>query len=74
MKHILESEFRTFLNIVDKEVQAQIPITFEDLEERVGSEEKRIRRSLKMLKQKYPAVKRCSKNTDKKSEESIFLI
>lgn len=58
LKHVLESEFRAFLNVVDKEVQAQIPITFEDLEERVGTEEQRIRRSLKILQQKYPEIKK----------------
>ena len=58
LKHILQSEFHAFLNIVDNEVQAKIPVTFEDLEDRVGNEEKRIRRSLKMLRQKYPEVKK----------------
>ncbi len=56
LQHIIESEFRAFLNTVDKEVQAQIPITFEDLEERVETEEKRINKSLKILKQNYPEV------------------
>jgi signal transduction histidine kinase len=58
LKHILEAEFRTFLNKVDEEVQPQIPVTFEDLEDRVGNEEKRIRLSLKILRQKYPEVKK----------------
>jgi signal transduction histidine kinase len=58
LKNIFESELRAFLNNVDEEVQAQIPVTFEDLEDRVGTEEKKIRRSLKMLKQKYPEVKK----------------
>ncbi len=58
LKNILESEFHAFLNIVDDEVRAKMPVTFEDLEDRVGNEEKRIRRSLKMLRQKYPEVKK----------------
>ena len=58
LKNILESELRAFLNKVDEEVQAQIPVNFEDLEDRVGTEEKKIRQSLKMLQQKYPEVKK----------------
>ena len=58
LQHVLEVQFRAFLNNVDAEVQAKIPVTFEGLEDRVGNEEKRIRRSLKMLRQKYPEVKK----------------
>lgn len=58
LKNILESDFRGFLNKVDEEVEAQIPVTFEDLESRVGNEEKKIRRSLELLRQKYPEVKK----------------
>ena len=61
LKHILEAEFRAFLNKVDAEVQAKLPVTFEDLDDRVGVEEKRIRRSLKLLAQKFPAVKKDKK-------------
>ncbi len=58
LKHVLEVQFRAFLNNVDAEVQARIPVTFEDLEDRVGTEEQRIRRSLKLLRMKYPQVKK----------------
>lgn len=57
LQTIFESDFRGFLNKVDEEIAARIPVTFEDLEDRVGNEEQKIRRSLKLLRQKYPEVK-----------------
>ena len=56
LKHLLEVQFRRFLNDVDREVKAQIPATFDDLEERVESEERVIRRNLKRLIEKYPQI------------------
>lgn len=57
-KHVLEVQFRAFLNAVDKEVQARLPVSFEDLESRVDVEERLIRRSMQELAQKHPEVKR----------------
>ncbi|MFC1829724.1 ATP-binding protein [Thermodesulfobacteriota bacterium] len=56
LKHILEAQFRTFLNTVDAEVQAKIPVSFDDFDSRVWAEEKRISQSLKFLKKKYAQV------------------
>jgi signal transduction histidine kinase len=61
LKHILEAQFRVFLNNVDKEIRAREPVTFDDLEERVDSEEKQIRQSLQMLVRQYPQVKKDTK-------------
>ena len=56
LNHILEGQFRPFLNMVDAEVQARSPLAFEDLEERVENEERRMRRSIEMLRSRYPKV------------------
>jgi signal transduction histidine kinase len=57
LRHVLETQFRAFLNAVDKEVRARIPVSFDDLEERVGVEEQLIRRSMQELMQKHPEIK-----------------
>lgn len=57
LQHLLEVQFRRFLNDVDEEVRAQIPATFDDLEERVESEERFIRRNLRRLLDKYPQIR-----------------
>ena len=57
LKHLLEVHFRRFLNQVDREVESQIPTTFDDLEDRVRDEEREIRRNLNRLFEKYPDVK-----------------
>ena len=57
LKHLLEVQFRRFLNEVDREVKAQIPATFDDLEERVENEERLMRRNLRRLLEKYPQIK-----------------
>ena len=57
LKHLLEVQFRRFLNQVDREVKSQIPATFDDLEDRVRDEEREIRRNLNRLFDKYPNVK-----------------
>ena len=58
LQHLIVSEFRNFLNAVDQEVKAQIPTSFEDLEERVEFEERTIRRNLNILFERYPDVKK----------------
>ena len=57
LRHLMEVQFRQFLNAVDEEIKAQIPVSFEDFEERVENEERQIQRSLQVLLQKYPEIK-----------------
>lgn len=61
LQYILTRQFKKFIQDVDDEVRAQEPVTFDDLEERVGAEEQKIRRSFKLLLQEYPKIK---ENTD----------
>ena len=56
LQHLIVSEFRDFLNAVDEEVKAEIPTSFEDLEERVENEERTLRRNLNILFARYPEV------------------
>ena len=58
LKHLIEVQFRQFLNEVDRQAKALVPVTFDDLEERVDDEERRIRRNLERLLDKYPEVKK----------------
>ena len=58
LQHLIDSEFRNFLNAVDEEVKARIPTSFEDLEERVENEERTIRRNLNILFERYPEVRK----------------
>lgn len=58
LKHILEDEFRTFIRAVDDELAARMPMTFDDIHERVEGEEKRMRSSISRLIRKVPAAKR----------------
>lgn len=58
LRHVLEGQFRAFLNAVDNEIRSRIPVSFDDLENRVGTEERVIRRSVQELVQKHPEVKR----------------
>lgn len=61
LKHVLEAQFRVFLNTVDNESRAQLPVTFEDLEERIVSKQQVIQQSLNLLKHKYPKIKNETK-------------
>lgn len=54
LKHFLETHFREFLKQCDKEVQAAEPIDVKDIQKRVTTEVKRMRQSLRTLKEKYP--------------------
>ena len=58
LQHLIVSKFRNFLNAVDQEVEAQIPTSFDELEERVENEERTIRRNLKILFERYPEVRK----------------
>ena len=58
LQHLLDSQFRDFLNAVDQEVKAEIPTSFEELEERVENEERTIRRNLSILFERHPEVRK----------------
>ncbi len=57
LKHLLESQFRVFLNTVDNEVRARVPVKFSELSERLEAEEKEVRRALKELYRKHPKLR-----------------
>ena len=57
LHHLIGTEFRNFLNAVDKEVEAKIPTSFEDLDERVENEERTIQRNLSILLERHPEVR-----------------
>ena len=58
LKHLLEVQFRRFLVQVDREAKAQVPASFEDLEERVEDEERQIRQNLQHLLSRYPDLRK----------------
>lgn len=58
LKHILETEFRAFINNVDKELQARVAVTFQDLHERVEAEGRRLNENVRQLFDKVPALKK----------------
>jgi len=57
LKHLLEAQFRTFLNQVDNEARAALPVTFDDLNERVESEDRQIRQSVRTLLERHPEIR-----------------
>ena len=58
LKHLVEVQFRRFLIAVDKEVKAQVPASFEDLEGRVEDEERLIQHNLQLLLNRYPEIRK----------------
>lgn len=56
LQHVLQTQFRTFLDNVDKEIQAQEPVAIEDIEERVRTEEQRVKDSLAELVRRVPEM------------------
>ena len=58
LQHLMISEFRNFLNAVDEEVKPEIPTSFDELEERVENEERRIQQNLNLLFERYPEVRK----------------
>lgn len=58
LQHLMISEFRDFLNAVDEEVKPEIPTSFDELEERVENEERRIQQNLKILFERHPEVRK----------------
>lgn len=57
LKHLLEADFRAFINQVDKEARAKEPISFDVLEERASDEERQMRHYIEALLNKYPQLK-----------------
>ena len=58
LKHLVDVQFRRFLIAVDKEVKAQVPASFEDLEGRVEDEERLIQHNLQLLLNRYPEIRK----------------
>lgn len=58
LKHVMEVEFRAFLNKVDAEVKARETITFAELEERVENQELQMQQSMQLLMEKYPDLEK----------------
>ncbi|MET0462742.1 MAG: sensor histidine kinase [Chitinophagaceae bacterium] len=56
LQHILTGEFRTFLDAVDADVNAREVLSFDEVEERVVIQEKRIDDSLLTLVKRHPEV------------------
>ena len=58
LNHIIQSEFRTFLNEVDEEQKAMEPISIEDLNRRVQEEEQQILFNVNQLMTLVPELRR----------------
>ncbi len=56
LQHILLAEFRTFLDSVDAEVRARDILSFDEVEERLVTQEKQIDHNLHALIRKHPDV------------------
>lgn len=73
LKHLLEVDFRAFINQVDKETRAQEPVSFDELEERASNEERQMRYYLEALLTKYPQLKHDTQIT-RPLQESVTKI
>jgi signal transduction histidine kinase len=71
LKHLFEVQFRAFLNTVDKEAQAALPVSFDDLSDRVESEERQIRQRVQTLLEKHPEIREEDSELVDALEESI---
>jgi signal transduction histidine kinase len=71
LKHLFEVQFRAFMNAVDKEAQATLPVNFNDLNERVESEERQIRQSVQTLLERHPEIREEDSELVEALEESI---
>ena len=58
VKHVLEVQFRGFLNRVDAEINPRLKVSFEVLAERVDREGKNLKANLRLLRAKYPQLAR----------------
>ena len=57
LKHVLEVQFRTFLNQVDDELRPRLPLDFNELNEMVDTQHRRMRESVRLFVQKHPQVR-----------------
>ena len=57
LRYVLVTELKVFLDDVDKETQAREPVTIEDLEERVRTEERRAEENLTELVRRVPEIR-----------------
>ncbi len=57
LKYVLESAFRPFLDKVDREIQAQEPVNLKLVADRVLKQRRAIAATIKLLYERYPAVK-----------------
>lgn len=57
LRHVLETQFRAFLNRVDKEVQSTVDISFDDIQERMTDAAHRMRVGVRRLVKDHPDVK-----------------
>lgn len=73
LKHLLEVDFRAFINQVDKELKAQEPVSFDDLEERAADEERQMRYYIEALLNKYPELRHDAQIT-RPLQESVSKI
>ena len=73
LKHLLEVDFRAFINQVDKETRAQEPVSFDELEERASNEERQMQYYIEALLNKYPQLKDDSQIT-RPLQESVSKI
>ena len=73
LKHLLEVDFRVFLNQVDNETRALEPISFDELEERAANEEQQMRHYIEALLNEYPQLKNDT-NVIRPLEQSVAKI
>ena len=73
LKHLLEVDFRAFINLVDDEIRAQEPVSFDELEERAATEERQMRYYIEALLTKYPQL-RDDPQITRPLEESVTKI
>jgi len=57
LRHVFETQFRAFLNRVDKDIQSTVEVTFEDVQERMTTAAKRMKTSVRRLVRDHPDVK-----------------
>jgi signal transduction histidine kinase len=58
LRHVLMNELRTFLDSVDKDKQAKEPVSFDDFEQSVQSEEEQLSETIDRLLTQFPEVKK----------------
>ena len=57
LKNMLEVELRAFLNQVDDDMRAQLPLNFDDVSERIQTEENSIQQNIRTLFKRHPELR-----------------